>query len=610
MIKYPLNVTIDSNVFDAAKYDLARDSSLSLLVSYVEKHKIKVILSNIIINEILKHIQDKARNIATLVNKLSKDARKDYSESLIKNIGMEHILAKVDREEMARKAKNSLEFFLDKLDIEILDSSTVDAEKIFKDYFGFRPPFEDNDKKRKEFPDAFVAAEIKERFKGSEKVAIISKDVGFKEACGNSSNYLFFDSLGELYDMLNKEEEYYNKALEYIDKFSPSICQEIKDVILENDCVNVIGMSYDKDGIGEGYDYSETFVEQVSDVSCRIHTIDEISDEQVSATLVCMANINVDCYYEDYDNAAWDSESKSYFYLETKRIKEIHKARFGVVVKFDLRSEEFEVSKFAVILGGDSRKDRVEITNNNIPDYEQEIVDMDRENIGLQAMSKYEEFLEDALVDCKMKQDIVSKFATINDFLLSFESMCMVYDEIMEQIKETPEKVKEVMVKMAKSLKSTEKFSFNLDISKVEDGYVTGFLAWIEERYNELAKFADAQSLPDDFEFGDQISFFDANQNTYILALDEINISPSKGGEEYINIRLSNNSSKQIQKGYIKLTVGYLNYDEDGGVADGTEDDVYYCYDEIINEIDYVIEGLKELLDKHNEISKLLRDSF
>lgn len=76
MIKHPLNVTIDSNVFDANKYDFADDSTLSLLVSYVEKGKINVILSNIVINEMSKHIQDKAYEIAAKMNNLQKDIKK------------------------------------------------------------------------------------------------------------------------------------------------------------------------------------------------------------------------------------------------------------------------------------------------------------------------------------------------------------------------------------------------------------------------------------------------------------------------------------------------------------------------------------------------------
>lgn len=604
MIKYPLNVTIDTNVFDENKYDLAKESTLYLLLRYVQKQKIKIVISNIVINEISKHVQDKAYEIAAMVNKLCKDTRKNYSESIVKNMGMEHILNKVDREDMACKAKTELEVFLSKLNIEILDSSNVDVEKIFKDYFAFSAPFENNDKKRKEFPDAFIAAEIRERFKNGEQVAIISKDDGFKTTCGNSSNYFFFNSLGELYNALNKQEQSYNKALDYINKYNSVICKKINKYICENDCIDVVGISYDKDGISEGYDYSETMLEAVSNVACGIHTIDEISDEQVYATLICKANFAVDCFYEDYNNAAWDSDSKTYFYVETRQIKEKHIARFAVKIKFDLQTEEFEISKFAITLGGDSRKERIEIEDGESYDYEQEIIDMDRESVGLLAMDKYEDFLEESLIDSKMKEDFIAKFEEINCLLSNFEDVCMVYDDAIERIKTESG---EFVSKLAKNSKELEDFPLEVENLEIDEDEVSEVLVWLQDKYNEAITFSEAKSLPDVIEFGKSITFLDANQCTYTLAIDGIQICPSEGQAEYIDIWLSNDSTNEIQKGYIKLTVGYMNYDEDGGVADGLSDDVDYYYEEIVKEMDYVIEGLKELFDKHNLISELLQ---
>ncbi len=92
MIKYPLNVTIDSDVFDENKYDLAKESTIYLLLRYVEKQKIKIVISNIVINEISKHVQDKAYEIEAMVNKFRKDAR-NYSTLFFKIFGKQYISA-------------------------------------------------------------------------------------------------------------------------------------------------------------------------------------------------------------------------------------------------------------------------------------------------------------------------------------------------------------------------------------------------------------------------------------------------------------------------------------------------------------------------------------
>lgn len=387
---------------------------------------------------------------------------------------------------MACKAKNELDIFLNKLNIEILDSSNVDVEKIFQDYFSYYPPFENNDKKRKEFPDAFIAAEIRERFKNGEQVAIISKYDGFKTACGSSPNYLFFNSLGELYNVLNKQEESYNESLKYIDKYNLVICQRIKKFVVENDCVDVVGISYDKDGISEGYDYDETMLEKISNITCGIHTIDDILDGQVCATLVCKADFDVDCYYEDYNNAAWDSEDKTYLYVETRQIKEKHTARFAVKIRFDLKNEEFNISKFAIILGGDFRKERIEIEDDRFYDYEQEIIDMDREGVGLLAMNKYEDFLEESLVNSKMKKYFIEKFEEINNLLSDFEDICMVYDDVIELMKRESTEIKECISEFVKNSEKLEDFPLDMDKFEIEDKDISKILVWLEKLYNEV----------------------------------------------------------------------------------------------------------------------------
>ena len=606
MIKYPLNVTIDSNIFDENNYEFEDNSHLSRLISYVEKGKIKVFMSNIVVNEISRHIKNKAYEIATIVNNSRKEAIKNYPESLIKNVGMEHLLNKVKRDELAQKAKSSLDDFLQKVNAKYLDNNGVDADKIFCDYFNFNPPFENNDKKRKEFPDAFIAAQIKMRFKDGEKLAIVSADKGFKEACGTQPGYMFFDSLGKLYNRLTKEEKDYNESIETIKNLNDSICGKIKDIILENDCVNVIGISCDKDGIEYGYDYSETYVDKVSNVSIRVHTIDEINENHIYATLVCSADIDVNCYYEDYNSAIWDSESKSYFYLETKQNIEMHKVRFGVRLDLNKESDEFNLSEFTVVLGEDSRIGIFDVTKHK--NCESYFTDIERESAGLRTMREYENYLEEMLTDSEMQNDLISKFEIINTILSEFEDASIVYDEIIGRIKESSSEAKKVLLAIFENKEKTENFIFDLDVSNITEENISELIEWMEEKYQDASKFGDNERLPDYIEFGDQISFSDVDGNTYTLSLDEIQISPSAGESEYIDINLTNNSNFEVIKGYIKLIVGYINFDEDGGVADGLEDDVEFYYDAIINCIDDVINGLRNLLDSHNELKNCLEN--
>ena len=59
MIKFPLYVTLDTNIFDSNKLDFSKDSTLSLLINYVETGKIKIVLSNIVVKEVEKQVEEK-----------------------------------------------------------------------------------------------------------------------------------------------------------------------------------------------------------------------------------------------------------------------------------------------------------------------------------------------------------------------------------------------------------------------------------------------------------------------------------------------------------------------------------------------------------------------
>lgn len=299
MIKYPIYVTIDTNIFDSTGYDLSQENTLGRLLTYVQRGQIKIVLSNIVIGEMNRHIQKQAYEIARRSNKLLSDIKADKlcSDNLVNSVGMGHLLKKVDRNVLAEQAKGYLDNFIRMLDVEVMDSSKVDVEQIFKDYFSYTAPFEDNDKKRKEFPDAFIAAQIRNRFANKDLVAIVSTDNGFKKACGKSEKMLFFNSLKDLYNMLSKEEEAYTEAVFSINRVTDKIGKDVEKTILENDNISVAGISCDKDGIENGYHYDETYVEHVSDMRVRIHTVDEIKDNQVYATLLCTASIQVSCYF-------------------------------------------------------------------------------------------------------------------------------------------------------------------------------------------------------------------------------------------------------------------------------------------------------------------------
>ena len=528
MIKYPIYVTLDTNILDAANFDFNEKSTLQLLVNYVKKGKVKVVLSNIVVKEAEKHIAKRGVCVCSLMRKLRADALKTATDYQIKQLGLGHILElSTDKAEISQKSIDLLHKYIADLDAEILDTSKIDLDAIIDDYFEIRAPFQIGEKKRKEFPDAFIANQIRERFGHEEMVAIISIDKGFKEACQSWDNHLFFSSLGDLYGEMNKQEEFYAATKDFVIEQKSDIESYLAQYIKNNVEINVIGLSYDRKGVTEGYDYSETYLNSLSDVTIGIHSVDEIDDNKSIVTLKCKSSFSMDCFYEDYENALWDSEEKEYVYVDTIEIREEHKAKFACRIEINRTENTFEVLPFKIILGADSRKERYEIETDSEYDYEQEIED----------------------------------FPGIIDG-----------DDISQE-----------------------------EISEIEK--------WVEFKYEDASRKMNIANLPDSIEYGDNIEILGVDDQKLFLKIDEININPSAGDKEWVDISLSD-EKEIIASGIVELTIGYIEYDEDGGIADGLTDEIDYNYHSIIEQLDDFILEQNEYMKTEKRIFEFLEETI
>ena len=563
MFKYPLAVTIDTNIFDAAKFNLGDASTLRILENYVRRGKIKVVLSDIVVRESKRHIAARVKEVCGIVNTARNSALKVYNEHLISSIGMNEMFRIVESEDdIIAKEEKVFDDFLCAIDAEILGTDLIDINSVLSDYFGAKPPFEESGKKKSEFPDAFIAQQIRNRFGETETVIIVSNDKGFIRACQESENRLFFNSLGALYNAISKEDAAYDDTIAVIKELQLRISAAVKEHIKGNENIDVRGLSYDKDGIESGYDYSEFYLHSISDVTFSVHSVDEISENISIVTLSCKADISADCYYEDYANAPWDPEEKEYVFVDTIKMREEHKARFGCRIEIDRAEKTFKVFPFTVILGGDSRRNRYEVEEHPVEDDEEEIRDMDRESLGFQALGSYESYLEDNLQNSHFYADIIARFEEINGLYRKYDDCCISFDDLLAELNTANPK-----------------------------------------------EIADIDTLPDVIAFGETITIRGVDGSEASLSIGDNQISPDEGSKEIIDIYFSNGNGNTTS-GYIKLTVGYLSFDEDGGTANGLSDDVEYEFDDILKELDSFIDAQNRKVKNDTKIAEIISEAL
>ena len=608
MFKYPLAVTIDTNIFDAAKFNLGDASTLRILENYVRRGKIKVVLSDIVVRESKRHIAARVKEVCGIVNTARNSALKVYNEHLISSIGMNEMFRIVESEDdIIAKEEKVFDDFLCAIDAEILGTDLIDINSVLSDYFGAKPPFEESGKKKSEFPDAFIAQQIRNRFGETETVIIVSNDKGFIRACQESENHLFFSSLGKLYNAISKEDAAYDDTIAVIKELQLRISAAVNEYIKDNENIDVNGLSYDKDGIESGYDYNGFYLHGISDVTFSVHSVDEISDNISIVTLSCKADIFADCYYEDYANAPWDPEEKEYVFVDTIKMREEHKARFGCRIEIDRAEKTFKVFPFTVILGGDSRRNRYEVEEHPVEDDEEEIRDMDREALGFQALGSYESYLEDNLPDSHFYADIIARFEEINGLYRKYDDCCISFDDLLAELNTA--NPKEIIKLIYERLLEVSDIPHIANIENITDSEIEEIQAWANAQYERASEIADIDTLPDVISFGETIVIKGVDGGKASLSIGDNQISPDEGSEEVIDICFSN-GDENTTSGYIKLTVGYLNFDEDGGAADGISDEVEYEYDDILKELDNFIYAQNCLIEKDTRIAEIISEAI
>ena len=178
MFKYPLAVTIDTNILDAAKYDLSDGSTLQLLKTYVDDGIIKVVLSNIVVRESKKHLARQVKRVCGIARKLRTEVLQESTEHLVNYVGLNRLLEiSKDKDALVQKSEELFDNFIREINAEILDTDLINLEAIIDDYFEINPPFEEGEKKRK------IRAEGTASVKDGGRHAVLGKKAPCRPPC-------------------------------------------------------------------------------------------------------------------------------------------------------------------------------------------------------------------------------------------------------------------------------------------------------------------------------------------------------------------------------------------------------------------------------------------
>ena len=321
MIKYPLYVTLDTNIFDANKLDFSKESTLGLLVNCVEAGKLKVVLSNIVIKEVERHVIKSSDGVCASFRELRKQALNRVSEGLFEQVWVKPDTLFLDKEKYRKKCLEVWKKFLNNLNPEILDLTLIDLDSIIDDYFDYRPPFENNDKKRKEFPDAFTLMAIEHWSSQNDILTIcISCDKDWEEYCKNSEYLFYSKNVSYLFETLFKDKIERDERTELIkgniDKFKQLKHEQLANEIsyaVEN--TNNFNLDYES-SYGCDCEINNTILNNYNIKSYEILSIDDADNDTFTYDISFNVLINITIEYS-YEIYIYDSIDKDYITLSS-----------------------------------------------------------------------------------------------------------------------------------------------------------------------------------------------------------------------------------------------------------------------------------------------------
>ena len=232
---------------------------------------------------------------------------------------------------------------------------------------------------------------------------------------------------------------------------------------------------------------------------------------------------------------------------------------------------------------------------------EMDIINQDREDLGLCSLDKYADYLEDDLVDSLFMNDIVEKFEKINELYQEYDTIAAVYDELLSVIKDTESK--DIVKQLTLNLKDITGFPVPADINDITAQEKDEIIYWVDQSYERLYKLSEQKGLPDNFKYGDTIEIQNGLEK-YQFNIGEFSGIATAGDQEDIELSIKDNDGEILGKGRVSLTIGYIDFDEDGCASNGINDSIEYCYEDIAKALENIAELIEQDIKNEENIAK------
>lgn len=355
-------IILDTGIF--IKENFLHGKKINSLISLSRKKIIEIYITEITYYELKNNFTKSINQAVTIHNKFVKQ----YKVCVLKNSENSYkLFEKINKTLIENEFLEKLDKLIENNIIKLIPYSTINIGIIFDKYFQGLAPF-GNGNKKSEFPDAFSLELIKDFLNANSSTAIIfSTDNDFIK-CSSPSLEIkeeYDTYLNDKLDILNKERT------DILSKLFIDEQENLKEHLTQWYKSTLDDSSYYHD-IVHGKEIYDLLLDNVV-VGELEYSIVSIEEDDVTIEVIGDVKIEVSLLIDDEDTMYYDSDYKSYDYLESnyEDFNLIFKSSMIVkieiipeegdhgdfevesindVIKFNLNSEDVEVKTYEKIL--------------------------------------------------------------------------------------------------------------------------------------------------------------------------------------------------------------------------------------------------------------------
>ncbi len=308
-------ITLDTNILRKNGYNL--ESGLLGQLTQFKEGSVQLVLSEIVLKEAFNHLKDSGREDWSKLEQSIKKSEKSFLLSSESSTAINKILASEEAPEKA--AQRRLEKFISATGAIVIEAKNADMNELIKLYFKPSAPFEDNEKKKNEFPDAIALISLEAwARRNNKKLLAVSEDKGWEGYAESSTQIDLEKDLSQAFQKFQKHVEQAKEIIlnllsDLSNDGNPDLLKEIDEHIerevqsLEPDAEADSHVAYEIDQVDVSYHDFE-FIRHDNDCD---FTIIRIGASKIVAKIPILIRVKAEASFSFYVYDSIDKDNVS-----------------------------------------------------------------------------------------------------------------------------------------------------------------------------------------------------------------------------------------------------------------------------------------------------------